>query len=265
MEELSKVSNLSIQHSIAIAVPLLSVIKDDIDSVDPMKMYKNIVYSLEKRVQNVEGLIEKQGKLVVSEIKLADPTLYKSLVSLGFERLQGILKVLLSTLFIGPLKFDTTLHIYDQFIQCSLDLSNDATLPSVDQWITWICSSFLLLTKVLFIDHSNKGGVNGDDGKGKDLVEYFTKSVSKVTANELAATLERYFVKLVRDVLISEIIPLHHSSANMDDVVSVAEDDLIELEEPGYEREIKVWRRKIIAQRKVRLQKLMLRMFVFTD
>ena len=249
MESLVKSSNLSIQHSIAIAVPLLVVIKDDLDSVDALKMYKNIVYSMEKCAQNVDSLLQKQAQLVLSEIKLVDPTFYKSLMALGSEKLRLLLKALLQNLFIGPCKFDTTLHIYDQFIQCSIDISNDPSLPSIEKWISWICSSFLLLSRGLFIDLGNESTV----------IDYFEKSVSKVGANDLAATLERYFIKVVRDVLISETIPVYHSSTNMDDVISIAEDDLIELEEPAYEKEIKLWRKKIITQRKVRLKKLMQR------
>ena len=252
MEELAKLSNLSIQHSISLSVPLLSALRDHLGELKRASihtMYKNIVYALEKTIQYCDLFFERQNKQVLITLERVDIILFRAIASQPFD-FSALVKYLLSNLFIGPCKFETTLHIYDLIIQSSSDMNPDPILPSAERWITWVCSSMFILSRNLFIEGSSIKTT---------VIDAFAKCVAKVSTSELHQVLEASFVKPVRDSLIAKTIRTYHVDKAMDDVVSISEQDLIALEEPGYDKELFIWRKKIAAQRKIRLRTLMMR------
>lgn len=130
------------------------------------------------------------------------------------------------TVFVGPVQLEIVSHIYDQFIVCSSDFTDDFTLPPLHTWIEWIVCA--LINSVLSISTA----------KTERDLKWFTGECLNIKLEQFTACLQIY----VRD-MISEQAYLKCRNVSQAQYYQkigqrVWEDDVVSINEMPVEDEI---------------------------
>ncbi|KAJ3358626.1 hypothetical protein HDU91_005155 [Kappamyces sp. JEL0680] len=242
MEALCKCSHLELSVSIGVSIPVVLVMKDRLDVVEIQSHYAHLVHVLEDSIMDLDAAVDYYARKVYDILEIKDMELT---LLLTFTQCKSFTRLLLANMFVGYCSLETTMHIFDQLIQCSRESNKDPALPRIETWITWICTSILVLAKPMLLEKSH------------DTIQLLTFHTASVTAVSLAECLEKHFVRSARDALYSVVLQAPEPRLSLDDVVSVSELDLIALEEPSYLKELELWNKKRTTQKKARIQLLM--------
>ena len=236
LEMLVKDCHLEVTHAISIAIPLVYCMKNDLIASDESRMnrmFKLLISHLPNDLKK-ENIIP-QARKIHRLLEIYNNELSQQL---ELDKITELLELFFSVVFVGVLNFDVTLFIFDQLIMCSAEVNRDISLPSLRTWYCWISAALIISSKEYLT------GVITDNN-------YF----STITSKQLSRHLEP-FVTSPRDGMMLSIYPTDYST-DIDDVVSVNEQDIIVRSLPIYDQEVYLWNKKRNAQRKGRIQLLM--------
>ncbi|KAJ3298439.1 hypothetical protein HK104_010699 [Borealophlyctis nickersoniae] len=64
-----------------------------------------------------------------------------------FAGMEDLVTFLAGNFFVGVLNLDSLLHVFDQLLIASREVTEDVAIPPFDVWISWVCVAVLCITK----------------------------------------------------------------------------------------------------------------------
>ncbi|KAJ2999991.1 hypothetical protein HDV02_001248 [Globomyces sp. JEL0801] len=243
-ESLELSTNIPEDLILSISIPLILTLKNqrqkDQFQVDYKKLFYRLKSILINEISDIHQLINYQVSEVLKLIRNLEPQFNWN--SFDENDIQSIIEYLLSDLFVGVCSTTVLLHIYDQILLFSSNSTKDMLLPSIQNWITWTVASIIIITL-----NCEKIDFKIDTAK-----EY----IHSIKANALMKTLNEYFINTIRDSITATTTSnlSNTEEVDIDDVVSITEEDFEDLQTSVFEREVIVWKKKKAFKKNIRIR-----------
>ncbi|TPX64215.1 hypothetical protein SpCBS45565_g06050 [Spizellomyces sp. 'palustris'] len=158
-------------------------------------------------------------------LKEKDPAWYARLIEAGEEDIRDVILFLIGNFFIGICPLHVSIYLLDHLFIASNEFTENNRLPSVNQWIVWICTALLM-----YLNVSSGQNDAGEPTKADLTLITIQNRLSSITQDQLHL-LMRLIIKDSFGAICEASDPVTDlPTAPDDDDESVSEEDLIALE-----------------------------------